>query len=255
MTPVPARKGKAVPTSTDTPVPTVTPTPTATRRPTSTSTPTATPTALPARWIPGLTFADLKRLWEARYGMTCSEPVVHGSAGAMDCRYAPQSGSGAPYTCACRARMYPGLSRSRRLLCSSEARTTTWRPGGWRGVAALPYDGSEPDRAVAWLRKNIATGGTANIAGVDFHLYGTSGARDARDHCPRGAVREFCSGRFHAVCRDILAQLHLIRNAASPFHHVPAPGHRCYRRPGASFRRLGYMSDRWSCPVRGPRPG
>lgn len=103
----------------------------------------------------------------------------------MDCQYAPQGGSGALYVRV--------QSKNVSQIVAIEAIALQFGSpdddvaARWlEGVAALPYDGSEPDRAVAWLRKNIATSGAANIAGVDFHLYGTSGARTLEITAPAG---------------------------------------------------------------------
>ena len=132
-----------------------------------------------------MAFSALSKLWESKYGMKCSEPVGQASTWSIDCRYVPQGGGGALYV------RVQGNSVSQIVAIEAIALqygspdvnvATRWL----EGVAALPYNGSEPDRAVAWLRKNIATGGTTHIAGVDFHVYGSSGTPTLEITAPAG---------------------------------------------------------------------
>jgi len=117
--------------------------------------------------------------------MTCSEPVLQGSAGALDCRYVPQGGSGALYVRA-QSKNVSQIVAIEAIALQFGSPNDDLAARWLEGLAALPYNVSEPDRAVAWLRKNIATGGTTNIAGVDFHLYGSSSARTLEMTAPAG---------------------------------------------------------------------
>ena len=117
--------------------------------------------------------------------MKCSEPAGQGSDWSIECRYVPQGGGGSLYVRA-QGESVSQIVAIEAIALQYGSQDSSLATRWLEGVAALPYNGSEPDRAVAWLRKNIATGGTTNINGVDFHLYGSSGAPTLEITAPAG---------------------------------------------------------------------
>ena len=90
----------------------------------------------------------------------------------MDCRYAPQGRNGDLYVRA-QSRTATQIAAIPAIVFQYGDPDDTLAAQWLEGVVVLPYTGSEPDRARAWLKRNISTGGTTNIGGVAFHLYGT----------------------------------------------------------------------------------
>ncbi len=102
----------------------------------------------------------------------------------MECRYVPENKNGFLHVRA-QSRTATQIASIAAIAFQYGSPDDALAAQWLEGVARLPYTGSEPDRA-AWLKQSISTGGSTNIGGVAFRLYGTSGTRTLEITAPAG---------------------------------------------------------------------
>jgi hypothetical protein len=130
--------------------------------------PAASPTApTGVRWIPGFAASDLRAAFEKR-GLKCQAPREERATTSWVCEaVTPLITYHVEFYGA------PAKIEYLRAVVSQGGRSAVDAPKSFLGfVAALKYEGAEPETAKSWAEANFAAGGDAMFGPVKYRLSG-----------------------------------------------------------------------------------
>jgi hypothetical protein len=134
----------------------------------ATAQPAASPTApAGAQYIPGFAASDLRAAFEKR-GLKCQAPVQERATTSWVCE-------GVTPLITYHVEFYGAPARIEyvRAVVSQGGRAAVEAPKSFLGaVAALKYEGGEPETAKNWVEANFDTGGEAMFGPVKYRLSG-----------------------------------------------------------------------------------